>query len=176
MCHCTSRGWCRCDEEGSKRGTPFPHLRCSSYPTLFFTPYRLGADEIEIGLGIHGEPGTTKTPSMPADALVQRMLSQIVASKHFGGPLAQVSGKEGMVGGFQIVRCMPIPANHSLRHIGASEGRGKGCRVIREGRRGEGGCREGCGREREELEGPAMNSETLSSPPSLSPYRVSALC
>ena len=90
-------------------------------PHTLFTPYRLDADEIEIGLGIHGEPGTTKTPAMPADALVQRMLSQIVASKHFGGPLAQVSGKEGMVGGFQIVRCMPIPANHSLGHIGASE-------------------------------------------------------
>ena len=70
----------------------------------FFTPYRLGADEIEIGLGIHGEPGTTKTPSMPADALVQRMLSQIVASKHFGGPLAQVSGER--LWGKQIARCM----------------------------------------------------------------------
>ena len=140
-----------------------PHTCCVHHTPHLFTPYRLGADEIEIGLGIHGEPGTTKTPSMAADALVQRMLSQIVASKHFGGPLAQVSG-ERLVGGFQIVRCKPIPsgasqprAHHSLGRIGASEGRGKGCRVMCEGRRGEGGCREGCGRERGSLEGPAMN-------------------
>eukprot|EP00195_Chlamydomonas_chlamydogama_P006031 CAMPEP_0202906546 /NCGR_PEP_ID=MMETSP1392-20130828/39357_1 /ASSEMBLY_ACC=CAM_ASM_000868 /TAXON_ID=225041 /ORGANISM="Chlamydomonas chlamydogama, Strain SAG 11-48b" /LENGTH=587 /DNA_ID=CAMNT_0049595115 /DNA_START=17 /DNA_END=1780 /DNA_ORIENTATION=+ len=47
---------------------------------------RLGPGEIEIGLGIHGEPGHTKAPAMPADELVGRMLSQIAAS-HFFGPV-----------------------------------------------------------------------------------------
>ena len=56
---------------------------------------RLGPGEIEIGLGIHGEPGTTKVPSMPADELVERMLAQITASKHFGGPIEQVGWQCG---------------------------------------------------------------------------------
>ena len=42
------------------------------------TSDRLPEGEIEIGLGIHGEPGTTRAPAMPARELVQRMLRQMV--------------------------------------------------------------------------------------------------
>ncbi|GAX75952.1 hypothetical protein CEUSTIGMA_g3395.t1 [Chlamydomonas eustigma] len=45
---------------------------------------RLGDDEIEIGLGIHGEPGTSKIKAMPADQLVRRMVDHISSSRHFG--------------------------------------------------------------------------------------------
>lgn len=42
------------------------------------TSDRLPGDQIEIGLGIHGEPGTTKAPMMAAGPLVQRMMDQMV--------------------------------------------------------------------------------------------------
>ena len=45
---------------------------------------RLGAGEIEIGLGIHGEPGYCKAPLQPAQPLVQRMLQQMVGARASG--------------------------------------------------------------------------------------------
>ena len=38
---------------------------------------RLSATEMEMGLGIHGEPGTQKLPVLPADSIVDNMLSMI---------------------------------------------------------------------------------------------------
>jgi dihydroxyacetone kinase len=39
----------------------------------------LGEQEIELGLGIHGEPGVRRCPLEPADALVDRLLAAILA-------------------------------------------------------------------------------------------------
>lgn len=41
------------------------------------TEERLGADEAELGLGIHGEPGTQKIRLASADALVEQMLAKL---------------------------------------------------------------------------------------------------
>lgn len=41
---------------------------------------RIPEGEIEIGLGIHGEPGHSKAPAMQATPLVGRLLQQISAS------------------------------------------------------------------------------------------------
>jgi dihydroxyacetone kinase len=43
--------------------------------------FELGADEIELGLGIHGEAGVERTAMMPADALVERLLATIVEDR-----------------------------------------------------------------------------------------------
>lgn len=43
--------------------------------------FDLGTDEIEIGLGIHGEPGVERAALAPADALVDRMLATILADR-----------------------------------------------------------------------------------------------
>ena len=40
--------------------------------------FTLGEDEIELGLGIHGEPGVRRAPLEPADALVDRLLGAIL--------------------------------------------------------------------------------------------------
>lgn len=40
--------------------------------------FALGADEIELGLGIHGEAGVRRGPMQPVDALVNTMLSAII--------------------------------------------------------------------------------------------------
>src|SRR5207302_7324865 len=41
--------------------------------------FTLGDDEIEVGLGIHGEPGVRRGPLESADALVDGLLDRIVA-------------------------------------------------------------------------------------------------
>jgi dihydroxyacetone kinase-like protein len=41
--------------------------------------FELGADEMEIGMGIHGEPGVARGPLAPADAIVDEMMDRILA-------------------------------------------------------------------------------------------------
>ncbi len=41
--------------------------------------FSLGEAEVELGLGIHGEPGVRRVPVEPADALVDRLLGPILA-------------------------------------------------------------------------------------------------
>lgn len=41
--------------------------------------FTLGETEVELGLGIHGEPGVRRGPLEPADALVDRLLAAILA-------------------------------------------------------------------------------------------------
>lgn len=45
--------------------------------------FELGDDEIEIGIGIHGEPGRERIKIEPADALVTRLLEPIVTDLPF---------------------------------------------------------------------------------------------
>lgn len=40
--------------------------------------FTLGEDEMEIGMGIHGEPGTKRTHIMKADELVDHLMEKIV--------------------------------------------------------------------------------------------------
>src|SRR3954471_18992690 len=46
--------------------------------------FDIGEDEIEIGIGIHGEPGRERIPLEPADAIVDRILSPILEEGPFG--------------------------------------------------------------------------------------------
>ena len=41
--------------------------------------FSLGETEVELGLGIHGEPGVRRVPIEPADALVDRLMGPILA-------------------------------------------------------------------------------------------------
>lgn len=50
--------------------------------------FDLGEDEIEVGVGIHGEPGRRREPMKPADELVDEMLEAIL------GDLPYASGDE----------------------------------------------------------------------------------
>jgi dihydroxyacetone kinase len=43
--------------------------------------FELGADEVELGLGIHGEPGVRRIPLASADELVEVMLDRIVTDR-----------------------------------------------------------------------------------------------
>jgi dihydroxyacetone kinase len=62
-------------------GTMGVALAACTVPAAGRPGFELGADEIELGLGIHGEAGVERAPMMLADALVERLLSSIVADR-----------------------------------------------------------------------------------------------
>ncbi|MPQ93302.1 dihydroxyacetone kinase subunit DhaK [Thioclava sp. JE_KL1] len=45
--------------------------------------FTLGEDEMEIGMGIHGEPGITRKTLEPADAVVDEMMERIFAEQDY---------------------------------------------------------------------------------------------
>ncbi|ALI56279.1 dihydroxyacetone kinase subunit DhaK [Celeribacter marinus] len=45
--------------------------------------FEIGADEMEIGMGIHGEPGITRKKLTPADALVDEMMERVLAEQSY---------------------------------------------------------------------------------------------
>lgn len=53
-------------------------LSSCTVPAAGRPTFVLGDDEIELGLGIHGEPGVQRGPLEPADALVDRLLGAIL--------------------------------------------------------------------------------------------------
>lgn len=53
-------------------------LSACTVPAAGRPGFTLGEDEIELGLGIHGEPGVRRAALEPADALVDRLLEAIL--------------------------------------------------------------------------------------------------
>lgn len=52
-------------------------------PTTGKATFTLEDNEMEIGVGIHGEPGTARIPIAPADSLAERLLAPIVDELNF---------------------------------------------------------------------------------------------
>lgn len=73
---------------------------------------RLDGDEMEIGLGIHGEPGAHKVTSMTADKLVHHMITTITTSQHFG-PIAK--GERLVLLVNNLGSCTPLEMNVMTR-------------------------------------------------------------
>src|SRR6202040_1537933 len=53
-------------------------------PSVGKPSFELGDDEMELGLGIHGEPGVTRTHLQPADELTETLLTEILKHGKFG--------------------------------------------------------------------------------------------
>ncbi|MCW5733182.1 MAG: dihydroxyacetone kinase subunit DhaK [Enhydrobacter sp.] len=62
-------------------GTMGVALGACTPPAAGRAGFELGPDEVELGLGIHGEAGVERAAMMPADALVERLLSSILADR-----------------------------------------------------------------------------------------------
>lgn len=54
-------------------------LSACSLPQTRVPNFQIGADEMEIGLGIHGEPGVERGPLQSADAIVDDIIDRIFA-------------------------------------------------------------------------------------------------
>ncbi len=59
-------------------GTMGVALGSCTLPTVGRPSFELGADDIELGLGIHGEPGVERAAMTTATSLVERLLSAIL--------------------------------------------------------------------------------------------------
>ena len=53
-------------------------LKPSTIPAAGKPGFELGEDEMELGIGIHGEPGTSTEKLQPADAIVDHLLDKIL--------------------------------------------------------------------------------------------------
>jgi len=53
-------------------------------PAVGKPSFELAEDEMELGLGIHGEPGVTRTRIQPADELTETLLNRILKHGNFG--------------------------------------------------------------------------------------------
>lgn len=53
-------------------------VSAGTFPETGQPTFELADDEIEIGLGLHGEPGVSRTKLMPADVVVDFMLARIL--------------------------------------------------------------------------------------------------
>lgn len=62
-------------------GTMGVALGACTVPAVGKPGFTLGDDEIEIGLGIHGEKGVERVRLQPVDVLVDRMVDTIIADK-----------------------------------------------------------------------------------------------
>jgi len=59
-------------------------LSAGTSPSVGKPSFELGDNEMEVGLGIHGEPGVTRTHLRPADELSEALLAEILKYGRFG--------------------------------------------------------------------------------------------
>lgn len=58
-------------------------VSAGSIPETGEPTFELPEDEIEIGMGLHGEPGVSREKLLPADPLVEKMMSKIIPDLPF---------------------------------------------------------------------------------------------
>ena len=58
-------------------------VAAGSIPETGEPTFELPDDEIEIGMGLHGEPGVSREKMTPADALVEKMMDEILSDLPF---------------------------------------------------------------------------------------------
>ena len=58
-------------------------LSAGSLPETGEPTFELPVDEIEIGMGLHGEPGVARGKMLPADEMVDDMMGRILADLPF---------------------------------------------------------------------------------------------
>jgi dihydroxyacetone kinase len=105
-------------------GTMGVALGACTVPAVGRPGFDLGATEIELGLGIHGEQGVERTALLPADAVVERLLGSILADlelPHGSSVALLVNG----LGGTTAME-LAIVARHALAVL-----RGRGLQVER---------------------------------------------
>jgi dihydroxyacetone kinase-like protein len=126
-------------------------LRAGTVPYAGVPGFELAEDEIELGVGIHGEPGRARISLEPADAIVDRLLEPIVNDVPFasgdrvllfvngmgGTPLSELyivyrRAAEVLAGqGIQVVRSLVGSFVTSLEMQGASITRLSHCGMLR---------------------------------------------
>ena len=98
-------------------------LTSCTVPAIGKPMFAIGDDEIEVGVGIHGEPGRRREKLQPADALAAEMVTAILSD--FSAPPAEVLL---LVNGFGATPAMEL---YLMYHAAARVLAGHGVRVVR---------------------------------------------
>ena len=59
-------------------------LRAGTVPHTGRPGFDLGEGEVELGIGIHGEPGTERVALPSADAVAERLLDAVLSDLEIG--------------------------------------------------------------------------------------------
>jgi dihydroxyacetone kinase-like protein len=73
-------------------------LTSCTVPAAGKPTFELGEDEIEVGIGIHGEPGRRRVPLAPASELAELLVEPILADLDFTGGDGVIAFVNGMGG------------------------------------------------------------------------------
>jgi len=73
-------------------------LTSCTVPAVGKPTFELGEDEMEIGIGIHGEPGRRRLPLAPARTIAELLVEPIVSDLPFAGGDAVIAFVNGMGG------------------------------------------------------------------------------
>src|SRR5271165_1518001 len=72
-------------------------LSAGTSPSVGKPSFELGEHQMELGLGIHGEPGVKRTDLQPADRLTETLLAEILKHGKFGAAMTRCDGNEKRV-------------------------------------------------------------------------------
>lgn len=96
-------------------GTMGVALGACTIPAVGKPGFTLGEDEIELGLGIHGEAGLSRQAILPADAVTEQMLDAILTDGGHGGG-TRVALLVNNLGGTTTME-LAIVARRALSHL-----------------------------------------------------------
>jgi dihydroxyacetone kinase len=93
-------------------------LSAGTSPAVGKPSFELGEHEMELGLGIHGEPGAKRAVLQPADELTETLLTQILAHGKFG-PEKRVAVMVNDLGAVPEME-LAIVARHTMNFLEAN--------------------------------------------------------
>jgi triose/dihydroxyacetone kinase / FAD-AMP lyase (cyclizing) len=94
-------------------GTMGVSFSAGTSPAVGKPSFELGEQEMELGLGIHGEPGVKRMPMQPADELTEKLLTAILHHGKFSGPVAVMVNNLGATTTMELA----IVARHAVRFL-----------------------------------------------------------
>ena len=94
-------------------GTMGVSFSAGTSPAVGKPSFELNEHEMELGLGIHGEPGVARMPLQPADALAETLLTSILQHKKFPTPVALMINNLGATTAMELA----IVARHAVSFL-----------------------------------------------------------
>jgi dihydroxyacetone kinase len=94
-------------------GTMGVSFSAGTSPAVGKPSFELGEQEMELGLGIHGEPGVKRMPMQPADQLTETLLTAILQQGEFSGAVAVMVNNLGATTTMELA----IVARHAVRFL-----------------------------------------------------------
>jgi triose/dihydroxyacetone kinase / FAD-AMP lyase (cyclizing) len=94
-------------------GTMGVSFSAGTSPAVGKPSFELGEQEMELGLGIHGEPGAKRMPMQPADQLTETLLNTILQHGKFPKQVAVMVNNLGATTTMELA----IVARHAVRFL-----------------------------------------------------------